>query len=89
MPGGVTLQKEGKGIHICRIPRLTIAKQAASWWWSHVSMHARAHRYVANSLVFLTVSNLRNAELKGKGGRGAKRKGKGGTGRELEGGTLC
>ena len=52
-------------------------------------MHARAHRYVANSLVFLTVSNLRNAELKGKGGRGAKRKGKGGTGRELEGGTLC
>jgi hypothetical protein len=45
--------EEGKGIRIRRIPMLTfhsIAKQAASW--SHVSMHVRAHLYVAIPFVF-------------------------------------
>ena len=58
----------------------SIARQAAASW-SHVSMYARAQRYVAIPPTRVsTVTDLRNAELKGEGGRGDEKG---------EGGRLC
>ncbi len=79
--------EEGKGIRIRRIPSLTFIRLPSRQHHglTYLCMHAPTATLPFHSCS--TVTDLRNAELKGKGGKGGEEKGEGEGGRE--GRTLC